>query len=348
MHLSPEFGHTYKEIEKDGFSIEEKIEILLSSDTEMSIAKAMGLALISFPETYQRLAPDIIVVLGDRFEIYAATISALVCRIPVAHIHGGERTEGAIDEAMRHAITKMSHLHFTATEEYRQRVIQLGENPHRVFTVGALGLDSLSRIELLSRQEIEKELGKQFKQRNLMVTFHPATLEDNTAGQQFRDLLKALDSLKDTLLIFTRANADSGGRAINDLIDAYVQAHPDKAVAFASLGQKRYFSVLQYVDAVVGNSSSGIIEVPAFHIGTINIGDRQKGRIRSDSIIDCPADEKSIRNALEKLYSAGFQEKLGQVKNVYNCGAAAKKIAEVLKTYDTGSLLKKVFYDLPE
>jgi GDP/UDP-N,N'-diacetylbacillosamine 2-epimerase (hydrolysing) len=345
MHLSPEFGLTYKEIEKE-FPINKKIEILLSSDTSIGISKSMGLAQISFAEAYAELRPEIVVVLGDRFEIFSAATAAMIARVPIAHIHGGETTEGAFDEAIRHSITKMSHLHFVATESYRHRVIQLGEDPDRVFNFGAPGLDSISNHKLLAKEKLEKEIGFKLGKKNLLVTFHPATLEENTAKEQFRQLLLALDEQKDTHNIFTKANADTDGRVINSMIDDYVAANPDRTVAFASLGQLRYLSALQYVDAVVGNSSSGLIEAPSFKIGTINIGDRQKGRIKAASVIDCAPDANAISEAIQQLYSADFQQSLVNTKNPYGQAGASKKIADILRTHSLKHILKKHFNDL--
>lgn len=345
MHLSPEFGLTYKEIEKE-FLINKKIEMLLSSDTSIGISKSMGLAQISFAEAYSELCPDIIVVLGDRFEIFSAASAAMIARIPIAHIHGGETTEGAFDEAIRHSITKMSHLHFAATEEYRRRIIQLGEQPDRVFNFGAPGLDNICDMRPLTRDEFEQAIGFELGRNNLLVTFHPVTLEKDTAGEQFQQLLLALDALEDTRVIFTKANADINGRAINSMIDEYVAGNPGKAVAFASMGQLRYLSALRYVDAVVGNSSSGLIEAPSFRIGTINIGDRQKGRIKASSVIDCLPLRNEITKAIRRLYSTEFRESLRGVTNPYGTGGSSKKIAGVLRTMSLTSLLKKQFNDL--
>ena len=345
-HLSPEFGLTYQKIEADGFVIDEKIEVLLSSDTPVSILKSMGLGMISFAEAYERLKPDIIVVLGDRFEIFSAVASALVSRIPVAHIHGGELTEGTFDDSLRHSITKMSHLHFTSTEEYRERVIQLGENPNRVFNVGALGLDNIKRLKLLSKKVLERELNFSFNKHNLLVTFHPVTLEDNTSRKQFHNLLRVLDELKNTNLVFTKANADTNGRIINEMIDNYVKSNSHKSIAFTSMGQIRYLSAMQFVDAVVGNSSSGIIEAPSFKIGTINIGDRQKGRIKSDSVIDCESTLQGIRGAFIQLYSKKFQQFLKNVTNPYGGENVARKIKSALKKCHLDNIIKKSFYDI--
>jgi len=343
MHLSPEFGLTYKEIEKGGLKIDEKVEILLSSDTPVGICKSIGLGIISYSETLERLKPDIVVVLGDRFEALAFAIASYVLRIPIAHLYGGELTYGAIDEAFRHSITKMSYLHFTSTEEYRKIVIQLGESPDRVFNVGALGIDNIRKMKLLSKKELEKELDFKFGKRNFLITYHPVTLEKGTTKQQFESLLSVLEEYEDIHLIFTKANADTEGRVINYMIDEFVQRNRERAIAFSSMGQLLYLSTMQYVDAVVGNSSSGIIEAPSFKIGTINIGDRQKGRIKAKSVIDCEPTKESIRKAIETLYSPDFQSKLRNVVNPYGDGYAAERIVRVLSSIDILNL-KKEFY----
>ncbi len=345
MHLSPEFGLTYNEIEKD-FKIDKKIEMLLSSDTSIGVSKSMGLAQISFAEAYEELKPDIVVVLGDRYEIFSAVSAAMIVRIPIAHLHGGETTEGAFDEAIRHSITKMSHLHFTATDEYRDRVIQLGEHPDRVFNVGGMGIENIKRLKLLSREEFEKSINFKLDKKNILVTFHPVTLESLTASQQFQNLIDAIDELKDTNIIFTKANSDTDGRIINSMIDEYVTQHKKKSVTFTSLGQLRYLSALQYVDAVVGNSSSGLAEAPTFKIGTINIGDRQKGRIKADSVINCKPDVKFIKEAFNLLYSDSFQKFLHSVKNPYGDGCASSIIIKKLKEVDLTNILKKSFYNI--
>ncbi len=345
MHLSPEFGLTYKEIEKE-FKIDKKIEMLLSSDTSVGISKSMGLAQISFADAYEELKPDIVVVLGDRYEIFSATSTAMIARIPIAHLHGGETTEGAFDESIRHSITKMSHLHFTATEEYRNRVIQLGEHPDRVFNVGGMGIENIKRLELLGKEEFEKSIDFRLNDKNILVTFHPVTLENATAKEQFQELLNAIEELEDTNIIFTKANSDTDGRVINQMIDEYVAKNSHKAIGFISLGQLRYLSALAFVDAMVGNSSSGLAEAPSFQIGTINIGDRQKGRIKAKSVIDCEPDKQSIKKAFEKLYSNKFQELLTTVKNPYGDGCASEKAVEVLKSVSLDKILKKSFYDI--
>ncbi|WNL12634.1 UDP-N-acetylglucosamine 2-epimerase [Aliarcobacter cryaerophilus] len=345
MHLSPEFGLTYQTIEKE-FKINKKIEMLLSSDTSVGISKSMGLAQISFAESYDELKPDIVIVLGDRYEIFSATSAAMIAKIPIAHLHGGEATEGLIDEPIRHSITKMSHLHFAATEEYKNRVIQLGEHPSRVFNVGGMGIENIKRLKLLSKDEFEKSIEFKLNIKNILVTFHPVTLENSTAKEQFQQLLDAIDELEDTNIIFTKANSDTDGRVINQMIDEYVTKNSNKSIGFTSLGQLRYLSALQYVDAVVGNSSSGLAETPSFKIGTINIGDRQKGRIKASSVIDCEPNKDSILKSFEKLYSKEFQETLKTTINPYGDGCASKKIVEILKSVDLKNILKKSFYDL--
>jgi GDP/UDP-N,N'-diacetylbacillosamine 2-epimerase (hydrolysing) len=346
MHLSYEFGLTYKQIEADGFNIDYKVEILLSSDTPVGINKSMGLAMIGFADAYMELQPDIVVVLGDRFEVFSATSAATIARIPIAHLHGGETTEGAVDEAFRHSITKMSYLHFTTTESYRKRVIQLGEHPDRVYNVGAPGVEYIHRMPLLDRSEVEKSIGFELGSRNLLVTFHSVTLENATAEKQFGNLLQVLDELIDTKIIFTKANADTDGRVINDMIDKFVMMRPEKACAHTSLGQIRYLSTMQYMDAVVGNSSSGLIEVPSFSIGTINIGDRQRGRVRATSVIDCEPTIDDIKKAFKTLYSKLFQEKLSTVKNPHGSGSVSKKVLEILRHQNLSEILKKKFYDI--
>ena len=346
MHLSPEFGLTYREIEKDGFQIDRKIEMLTSSDTPVGIAKSMGLALIGFADALNDLDPDLIVVLGDRFEIFAAVSTALVARIPVAHLHGGEKTEGAFDEALRHSISKMSHLHFVAAEPYRQRVIQLGEPPDRVFVVGGLGIDNIKRLRLLDREALEVSLDFKFAQKNLLITFHPVTLETATAKEQMIELLTVLASLNDTNLIFTLPNADTDGRALSQLVHQFVAMHVN-ARAYTSLGQLLYLSCIAQVDGVVGNSSSGLVEVPSFRKGTINIGDRQRGRLQATSVINCKSDRESIATGLEILYSIEFQSRLCQVINPYGEGGASDKVVNTLKNYPISGIVKKTFYDLP-
>ena len=346
MHLSPEFGLTYKAIQQDGFQIDRKVEMLTSSDTSVGIAKSMGLGLIGFADALHDLQPDLIVVLGDRFEIFSAVSAALVARIPVAHLHGGETTEGAFDEALRHSITKMSHLHFVATEPYRQRVIQLGEQPDRVFLVGGLGIDNIKRLQLLDRTTLEASLDFKLGVKNLLITFHPVTLETTTAASQMQELLAALAQLKDTQLIFTLPNADTDGRTLIEMVQNFVKQHIN-ARAYTSLGQLRYLSCIAQVDGVLGNSSSGLAEVPSFKKGTINIGDRQRGRLQADSVINCEPTQRSIASALTQLYSPDFQARLHKVTNPYGEGGASTKVVNTLKCYPVEGIVKKFFYDLP-
>jgi GDP/UDP-N,N'-diacetylbacillosamine 2-epimerase (hydrolysing) len=345
MHLSPEFGLTYQAIEQDGFQIDRKVEMLTSSDTAVGIAKSMGLGLIGFADALNDLQPDLIVVLGDRFEIFAAVSAALVARIPVAHLHGGETTEGAFDEAFRHSITKMSHLHFVAAEAYQQRVIQLGEQPDRVFLVGGLGIDNIKRLQLLDRATLEASLDFKLGPKNLLITFHPVTLETATAEKQMAELLAALADLKDTQLIFTLPNADTNGRSMIRMVEQFVAEHAN-ARAYTSLGQLRYLSCVAYVDGVVGNSSSGLAEAPSFKKGTINIGDRQRGRLQATSVIDCDPSRESITAALAKLYSTDFQTHLCNVINPYGDGGASERVVKIIRHYATDSMVKKRFYDL--
>lgn len=345
-HLSPEFGLTYREIEKDGFQIDRKVEMLTSSDTSVGIAKSMGLGMIGFADALNEMEPDLIVVLGDRFEIFSAVSAALVARIPVAHLHGGETTEGAFDEALRHSITKMSHLHFVAAEEYRQRVIQLGEQPDRVFLVGGLGIDNIKRLKLLDRAALEASIDFKLGRKSLLITFHPVTLENSTATEQMTELLEVLAGLTDTQLIFTMPNADNDGRALIKMVQQFVTQHPN-ARAYTSLGQLRYLSCVAQVDGVVGNSSSGLAEVPSFKKGTINIGDRQRGRLRATSVINCEPTRHGIQAALKKLYTEDFQASLSQVQNPYGRGGASEKVVQTIKHCRLEGIAKKSFYDLP-
>ncbi len=345
MHLSPEFGLTYQQIESDGFVIDKKIEMLLSSDTEVGITKSMGIGMVGFADALNDLKPDLMVVLGDRYEIFVATSAAMIAKIPVAHLHGGEATEGLIDEAIRHSITKMSQLHFTATETYRSRIIQLGEQPDHVFNVGGTGIDNIVRLQLLDRDEFQKAIDFELGEKNILVTFHPVTLENATAEAQFQSLLDVLAE-EDLHVIFTKANADTNGRVINAMIDLFVSENPDRSVCFTSMGQLRYLSALQFMDGVIGNSSSGLLEVPSFKIGTIDIGDRQRGRIKAESVIDCQPDHSSIRIAISQLISEEFREKARSVINPYGAGGTAEKIVAVLKEVSLKGILKKSFYDI--
>lgn len=338
-HLSSEFGLTYKFIEEDNFFIDEKVEMLLSSDTKIGINKSIGLAIISFGEVFERLKPDLLIILGDRYEILAACVSAIVCNIKIAHIHGGEITEGAIDDAIRHSITKMSNLHFTSTEEYRKRVIQLGEQPETVFNVGAIGVENISKLNLLSKEELENKLNFKIKKNTILFTFHPVTLEQKSSKEQFQIILNAINNIKNLNIIFTKVNADTDGRIINEMIDNYVKENKN-TICFDTMGQLNYFSALQFVDAVVGNSSSGIIEVPSFNIPTVNIGIRQKGRVYSKCVINCDIDEIQIENAINLALSNDFKEEIKNIKNPYEKQNTCENIIFELKNF-----LSKAFYN---
>lgn len=346
MHLAPEFGSTYQAIEADGFRIDRKVEMLLSSDSAIGIGKSVGLGVIGFADTFEELQPDLIVVLGDRFEILAAVTAALFFRIPVLHLHGGEVTEGAVDESMRHAITKMSHVHCVATEEYRHRVIQLGEQPERVYCVGGLGVDAIKQVKLLERSELEAALDFKLKEKNLLITFHPATLDGESATDQMAELLAALGEMSDTGLIFTLPNADAGGRQLITMLQAFVVEHAN-ARAFPSLGQVRYLSCMSFCDGVVGNSSSGLLEAPSLKKGTVNIGNRQHGRQQADSIINCQPTRQEIKAAIGQLYSSQFQARLPKVRNPYGDGGASDRVLAVIKQLQLDELAQKSFHDLP-
>lgn len=348
MHLSPEFGMTYKEIEEDGFQINAKVEMLLSSDSPAGISKSIGLGVIGFADEFQRADLDMLILLGDRYEALSAAICALVMRIPIAHLHGGELTEGAIDEGIRHSITKMSYLHFTSTEQYRNRVIQLGENPERVFYVGALGVENIKKINLMTKEELERSIHFEIDENTVIVTYHPVTLENNTVEEQFLNLLEVLDRNPKIRMIFTKANADTNGRIVNELIDKYAAQNSERACAFMSLGQKRYLSALKYCRIVIGNSSSGIIEAPSFGKPIINIGDRQKGRICADSVINCGYTQQEIQQAMETALTKEFENKASNCRNPYEKENTAANIISVIKDYllNDKIKLKKGFYDI--
>lgn len=345
MHLSPEFGLTYREIEADGFHIDKKVEMLLSSDTRNATTKSLGLGIIGFADAFEDLAPDMVVILGDRYEMLGAASAALLYGIPIAHISGGDVTEGAYDDAIRHSISKMSHLHFTSAEEYRQRVIQLGEQPDRVFNFGAIGLDNMRQIQFLDRQSLEQSIGFEIGEDCILVTYHPVTMERNSAETQFGALLEAIDRVG-CRVIFTKPNSDSEGRIIIKMIDEYVAANSDKAACYTSLGYVRYLSALQFVKAAVGNSSSGILEVPSFGIPTVNIGDRQKGRLRADSVIDCNTDVDSIEKSIRGALSQEWQTIARNATNPYEQPDTVARIFEMLQQCDLSQMKQKRFYDI--
>lgn len=343
MHLSPEFGLTYKVIEEDGFKIDAKIEMLLSSDTPVGIAKSIGLGIIGFADAVERLQPDILLMLGDRYEILAAAQAAMIAKIPLAHIAGGDITEGAFDESIRHSITKMSHIHFVTNDLAAKRVRQMGEDPQYIYNVGSPGLDQIKRLTLLNKSELESELEFKFKEKNILVTFHPATLEEETPRAQFQNLLQALDKLGDNVgLIFTKPNSDTGGRVLIKMIDEYTTSRSN-AKAYISLGQLRYLSTLSCVDVVVGNSSSGLYEAPSFKRPTVNIGDRQKGRVKAMSVIDCPPEAKAIYRAIQRAFTMDC----ANVVNPYGDGNTSLKILSRLKEIkNLKKILKKSFYEV--
>lgn len=347
MHLSPEFGLTYREIEKDGFQVDKKVQMLLSSDTPNATTKSVGLATIGFADAYEDLQPDLLVVLGDRFEILAAVTAALFFKIPVAHLHGGEITEGAYDDCIRHAITKMSHLHFTETEEYRQRVIQLGEQPERVFNTGAIGVYNIKQLHLMSHAQLEADLQTEIPASSLFVTFHPATLDRERPAKQCRNLIAALDGIEGYKVFFSYPNSDTHGNEIIDIIEKAAKRNPAKYVVFPSLGQLRYLSMLQYMTAVVGNSSSGIVEVPSMGIPTVNIGMRQMGRIAASSVITCGTSTAEISQALTQALSDDFRKMARTVTNPYEQPDTLQKIVEPLCNTPLDGITVKHFYDLP-
>lgn len=353
MHLSPEFGMTCQEIEQDGIRLDRKIEILLSADTSSAISKSMGLAMISFADYFSERKPDLLIVLGDRYEILAVATTAMNARIPIAHLYGGDITEGAVDDVVRHAITKMSYFHFTATREHRRRVIQMGESPERVFWVGAMSVENACNVKKISMHDLQEQIAFYWNrdlEKMAVVTFHPVTLEDDTAREQFQNILNALDYFEDLKVIFTKANADAGGRVINHMIDDYVNEHPQKSKAYTSLGQLRYLSAVSLADVVIGNSSSGLSEVPTFHVPTVNIGDRQRGRVCGKTVISCGVAEKEITDAIQKALSQTFRNEICNEKNPYEKKGTSDAIVKILtenlnkKNID----LKKHFYDLAD
>lgn len=345
MHLSRDFGYTFSEVEKD-FPDVFRVDSLSASNTPEGISASIASGIVGFTGLFSELKPDLLLVLGDRYEIFAAAVAAMTARIPIAHLHGGETTEGAIDEAIRHSITKMSHIHLTGAEPYRKRVIQLGENPELVFSVGGMGVAGIHDFKPLSRKELEESIDFRLGEKFFLVTFHPVTLEGGSSAAQFGELLKALDTRKDTSVIFTAANADAGGIEINSMIQQYVSENPDRCVYIESMGKKRYLSALSHTDAVVGNSSSGLAEAPSFRVPTVNIGSRQAGRIRAESVIDCEPGEKSISEAIGRIYTDSFRKKLLKSVNPYGEGDNIRKIINILKDTPLENILLKKFHDL--
>ena len=346
-HLSPEFGTTYQEIEDDGIKIDRKIETLLSSDSPSSVSKCMGLTMIGFADYFAETKPDAFMVLGDRYEALAAVCAAFNARIPIIHLYGGDTTEGVADEAYRHSITKMAYLHFTSTEEYRKRVIQLGESPERVYAVGEIGIENAINTKLLSLKELSKSLGIELSNNYAISTFHPVTLENNSSEKQIKAILKALSKHKDMQFIFTKANADTNGRIINKILEDYCEKH-ENFYLFSSLGMLRYLSAIKHAKFVIGNSSSGLVEAPSYKIPTINIGDRQKGRLMASSVICCEPTQASIEKAVEKALSPEFRKTAAKTLNPYGDGKTSKKIVKIIKEIFSKPIdLKKKFYDIP-
>lgn len=346
-HLDARYGNTIEEIVRDGFPIDARLPILEDEDSQTGIASVMANAITAFTDYFVQRKPDMVVLLGDRYETMAIALAAMVCQIPISHIHGGETTEGAMDESIRHAITKMSYLHFTACEAYRRRVVQLGEQPDRVYNVGALGVENIKTLPLLSKTELAGQIGLSLEQPYALLTFHPVTLERQTQGGQLRELFAALERFPTLRLIFTKSNADSGGGEINALIDEYVARHPRRAVAFFSMGYLRYLSAMRDCAMVVGNSSSGILEAPAFHVPTVDIGDRQKGRLAAASVLHCEAEADSVAAAMKKAISPAFQRLCATAENPFGDGHTSEKIVAAMKEKLTeGISLKKSFYDV--
>lgn len=344
-HLSPEFGLTYQQIENDGLKIDIKVEMLLSSDTPEGITKSMGLGMIGYADALKVLKPDLLIVLGDRYEMLALVSTALIFKIPIAHISGGETTEGAYDDAIRHSITKMSHLHFASTELHKKRIIQLGENPKYTYNVGAIGLDNVFSMNLLTKTELEKELQIQFKKYNYLISFHPETLSLQSTETEFKTLLNAIDKQEDSFFIFTHANADTNGRIINQMMSEFVGKHPQSSVLVSSLGSLRYLSVMKVVDAIIGNSSSGIVEAPSLRTATVNLGDRQKGRIQAASVLNSRVNENDILACIDEIKTQEFKDRLSHLKNPYGCGDTSRQIIEILKNINFKSFHTKKFYD---
>lgn len=348
MHLMPEFGNTYREIEADGFVIDKKVPMSAPTNDANGVVKSMSMELSGLADALQDLSPDMMVILGDRYEMLMAASTALIYKIPIAHLYGGEITEGAFDDAIRHAITKMSHLHFTSTEEYRQRVIQMGENPERVFYVGSIGVENAQKVSLMSKEDLMDSLHFNMDKNTVVATYHPVTLSNNSIESQINAFLEALDEMPNLKIIFTMPNSDTGGKIIMHKLNEFVQTHIERATVFTSLGMKRYLSVLQYVGAVIGNSSSGLCEVPSFGIPTLNIGDRQKGRISCDSVVNCGSTKEAVQNGLRKVLSPEMADIAKHVRNPYEKKNTAENIFKVIKSYPLDNLLQKQFYNLEE
>ena len=342
-HLRSDFGNTYLQIQ-DEFNINKKVDILNFANDALGVCKSMGVATSEIGKALSELAPDIVVVLGDRYEIFCAACAALVLGIPIAHIHGGELSAGAIDEAFRHSITKMSHIHFTAAKEYAKRVAQLGEDPKFIFNVGGMGIENIKRLKLLNKSKFQSSINFKLNKKNILVTYHPVTTQKDNQNE-FKEILKALNELKDTNIIFTKANSDVGGIAINKMIDEYVKTNPN-SIAFASLGSLRYLSALKHVDIILGNSSSGLLEAPSMGVATINVGSRQDGRLKALSVIDVKPIKSQILKAIKLAYTPKFQKIVQKKQNPYGDSKPSKTIVKVLKNINLKDITVKRFKDL--
>lgn len=346
MHLSKKFGLTYREVQKDGFKIDQKVKMPIGSSKSSDITKATGIGMIGFSKAFVKLKPDLIVLAGDRFEILSAAFAAVSEKIPIAHINGGESSFGAIDESIRHAVTKMSTWHFVTTKEHRKRVIQLGENPKRVFLVGSLGIDRIKSTKLLSKSELEKKINFRLNKKTILVTYHPVTLDKTSAKKDINAILHSLKKIKDAKVIFTLPNADSGNDIITKMIKSFVKKNKNKHKVFKSMGDKLYSSTMKHSNLVLGNSSSAIIEAPFFKVASINIGDRQKGRTKASSTLDCLPNKFSITHAIKKALSKNFKRKIVSVKNPYELPNSSAKIFNILKKVKIKNVLKKSFYEI--
>ncbi len=347
-HLSAAYDLTYRQIEADGFPIHARVDMQLAADDEVAVTKALGRGVIGFADALADLRPDVLVVLGDRYEILAAAQAAMLQRLPICHIHGGESTEGLIDEAVRHAVTKMAHIHCVAAEPYARRVVQMGEQPHSVHVVGATGFDQLANAKLLGRSELEQAIDFELGERNFLLTYHPETLSGMSAEQQLEPLLAALAGFPDARVIITGSNADPAGRRISELLKAYAATQPARYCYHESLGQQRYLSLLQFIDVMIGNSSSGIIEVPAVGKPVVNIGDRQHARLRAPAVIDCPLESAAIHSAIDQALTPAHRALAAERVTPYGTAGAARRIASILRETPLQGILHKRFYDLPE
>lgn len=345
-HLSKKHGFTYKEILKDNFSINAKVKLDINGDDPIDINNYISIAIRNISTKLKKIKPHLVILLGDRYEIFAAGVSAFIHDIPICHLHGGEVTFGSKDDVFRHCLTKMSSIHFVSNIKYKKRVLQLGEEPKNVFVVGGFGVDLIKNTKILSKRQIETNLNFKFKDKNLLVVYHPNNSNKKDIIYDFNQVLKCLKQLKDTLIIFTNANADSGGNIINQMIDNFVKLHSKRAIKFASMGQQNYLSTLKAVDGILGNSSSGILEAPSLKIPTINVGDRQNGRLKAKSVLDVPSNSRIILKAIKKIYSKKFKNILNKTKNPYDFGNASINTYKILKKVNFKKIIKKKFYDL--